>query len=115
MKLVLAILCSFVLAAASLLPAQTLPPMCAKQSLPACCQHGRIMPCCRAEPVPHSSSLPAGSAPVGSRCQLAFVPSEVTAVRVLPDVPALSFSSAQPATFPAASNPLYALNCARLI
>ena len=112
MKMALAILCSFVLAGTSFLPAQT-PSACVKQ-VRACCQHDGEMPCCKAKSSPDPQSKPAMPPPTGSQNQLSLLPSSLL-VWTLPANPSemISFHSTQsPVT---ADAPLYSRDCARLI
>jgi hypothetical protein len=113
-KLLLAIVCSFVLAGAPLLLARTSPPVCAKHSMPACCRHGGTMPCCNAKPPSNSQPLPAVPTQSGSQSQLSFLAPAVL-IWTLPANPANLISSLALPFSTAIGAPLYARNCARLI
>jgi hypothetical protein len=112
MKTALAIVCSFLLAGTPLLLAQS-PSSCASQAR-ACCKHGVTMPCCAAKSSPDSQPAPAAPASAGGQIQLSLLAPAVL-IWTLPATPANSIvpTSATPSL--AASAPLYALDCARLI
>jgi hypothetical protein len=96
-----------------MLPAQIPPASCAKSkhSLPACCRHGCTMPCCKAKNATNSQPLPI--LPAGNQNQFSLVCADAAVGWNLPQTP--QFSSSSSTTFIAKSEPLYAVNCARLI
>jgi len=112
MKMALAIICSFVLVGTSFLPAQT-PSVCASQ-VRACCQHGVTMPCCATKSSPDSQSKPVVPSQTSNQNQLSLLASSVL-IWTLPANPVDSISSHSTLFLMAASAPLYALDCARLI
>ena len=107
-----AIICSLVLAGIPFLLAQT-PSVCVKQ-VRACCQHGMEMPCCKVNSSPNSQSKPAVPAQTGNQSQLSLLASSAL-IWSLPVNPADTISSHYTPSSAAASAPLYALDCARLI
>jgi len=113
MKLALAIICSFLLAGTPLLLTQAPVPVSCAGQVRACCQHG-VMPCCQAKSLPDSQPAPAAPAPAGDQSQLSLLAPGVL-LWILPATPANSIVSISTPSLPAASAPLYALDCARLI
>jgi hypothetical protein len=114
MKLVLAIICSLVLAGTPFLLAQSQLPECAKEAVPACCQHGGEMPCCAAK---NSSPQNTPAVPSQNNTQQNLIPVPVLSAVIckLPENPADAISSTT-VFFPTANAvPLFARNCARLI
>jgi hypothetical protein len=111
-KTTLAMVCSLLLMGTPFLMAQT-PSSCANQ-VRACCQHGVAMPCCETKSAPDSQSKPVVPSPTGSQSQLSLLAFSAL-IWTLPANPADSVSSHSTLSLMAASAPLYALDCARLI
>ena len=112
MKTMLAMVCSLLLMGTPFLMAQA-PSSCVKQ-VRACCQHGVTMPCCETKSAPDSQPKPVVPSQTGSQSQLSLLASSVL-IWSLPPNPADSISSHSTLFLMAASAPLYALDCARLI
>jgi hypothetical protein len=116
MKLVLAIICSFLLAGVPLLRAQA-PAPCAGQShacCHACCQHGVTMPCCKVDKAPDSQPAPAAPAQTGNPVQISLLVPPIL-IWTLPASPANSISAVSSASLTTAGAPLYARDCALLL
>jgi hypothetical protein len=111
-KTTLAIVCSLLLMGTPFLMAQT-PPSCVKQ-IRACCQHGVTMPCCETKSAPDSQPKPVVPSQTSSQSQLSLLAASVL-IWSLPANPADSISSHSTLSSMAASAPLYARDCARLI
>ena len=112
MKTTLAMVCSLLLMGTPFLMAQT-PSSCVKR-VRACCQHGGEMPCCKESSSPDSQSKPVVPSQTSNQSQLSLVASNAL-IWTLPANPANSIAQTSTLSSLAASTPLYALDCARLI
>jgi len=108
-----AIICSFVLVGTPFLLAQT-PSPCAGQPISACCPHGGKMPCCEAKSTPDSQPAPTAPAQTDSQSQLSLLAPAVL-IWTLPATPANSIAPTSTTPSLAASAPIYARDCTRLI